>query len=72
MNIKGMRASIDAYAHKIAELSKEQDDLYIELVEKIGSTDEFLLDAVFECCYNGGVQADNYLKKQLTRLDRDE
>ena len=67
-----MRASIDAYAHKIAELSKEQDDLYIELIEKIGSTDEFLLDAVFECCYNGGVQADNYLKKQLTRLDNDE
>ena len=67
-----MRASIDAYAHKIAELSKEQDDLYIELIEKIESTDEFLLDAVFECCYNGGVQADNYLKKQLTRLDNDE
>jgi len=72
MNIKGMRASIDAYAHKIAELSKEQDDLYIELIEKIGSTDEFLLDAVFECCYNGGVHADNYLKKQLARMDSDE
>jgi hypothetical protein len=72
MNIKGMRASIDAYAHKIAELSKEQDKLYIELIEKIGSTDEFLLDAVFEFCYNGGVQAGNHLEKQLTRLDSDE
>jgi len=72
MNIKGIRASIDAYAHKIAELSEEQDKLYTELIKKIGSTDEFLLDAVFECCYNGGIQAENYLKKQLERLDSDE
>ena len=67
-----MRASIDAYAHKIAELSEEQDKLYTELIEKIGSTDEFLLDAVFEYCYNGGEYADNYLEKQLTRLNSDE
>ena len=67
-----MRASIDAYAHKIAELSEEQEKLYDELIEKIGSTDEFLLDAVFECCYNGGIQADNYLKKQLARLNSNE
>jgi len=72
MNARGIRASIDAYAHKIAELSEEQDKLYTELIEKIGSTDEFLLDAVFEYCYNGGEYADNYLEKQLTRLNSDE
>ena len=68
MNIKGIRASIDAYAHKITELSEEQEKLYAELIEKIGSTDEFLLDAVFEFCYNGGVQAGNHLEKQLSRV----
>ena len=68
MNIKGIRASIDAYAYKITELSEEQNKLYTELIEKIGSTDEYLLDAVFDYCFNGGVQAENYLKKQLSQV----
>ena len=67
-----MRASIDAYAHKITELSKEQEKLYDELLLKLNSTDLYLLDAVFEYCYNGGEYADSYLKKQLTRLNSDE
>ena len=72
MNIKRMRASIDAYAHKITELSKEQEELYDELLVYLNSTDQYLLDAVFEYCYNGGEYADNYLEKQLTRLNSDE
>ena len=72
MNIKGIRASIDAYAHKITELSEEQEKLYAELIGKIGSTDEFLLDAVFECCYNGSEYTVAYLDKQLERLSKDE
>ena len=72
MNIKRMRASIDAYAHKITELSKEQEKLYDELLIYINSSDQYLLDAVFEYCYNGGEYADDYLEKQLTRLNSDE
>ena len=72
MNARGIRASIDAYAHKITELGKEQEKLYDELLLKLDSTDQYLLDAVFEFCYNGGVQAGNHLEKQLTRLDSDE
>ena len=67
-----MRASIDAYAHKITELSKEQEELYDELLVYLNSSDQYLLDAVFEYCYNGGEYADNYLEKQLTRLNSDE
>ena len=67
-----MRAGIDAYAHKITELSKEQEKLYDELLIYINSSDQYLLDAVFEYCYNGGEYADNYLEKQLTRLKSDE
>ena len=65
-------ASIDAYAHKIAELAKVQEELYDELLLKLDSTDQYLLDAVFEYCYNGGEYADNYLEKQLIRLNSDE
>ena len=72
MNIKRMRASIDAYAHKITELSKEQEELYDELLVYLNSSDQYLLDAVFEYCYNGGEYADDYLEKQLTRLNSDE
>ena len=72
MNVKGIRASIDAYAHKITELGKEQEKLYDELLLKLNSADQYLLDAVFEYCYNGGEYADNYLEKQLTRLESDE
>jgi hypothetical protein len=72
MNVKGIKASIDAYAHKIAELAKEQEELYDELILKLDSTDQYLLDAVFDYCYNGGEYADNYLEKQLTRLNSNE
>ena len=71
-NVNEFLRLIDAYAHKIAELSKEQEKLYDELLIYINSSDQYLLDAVFEFCYNGGVQAGNHLEKQITRLDSDE